>query len=225
MVTQQKNALRGIFRAMSFDQLQSSDSLPFWRDGEQSKNYYSLPLRTKPWRCGFLAFSWKRLAEQNGLLVDIPEDELYETSGIWCARSPESHIACFSQAIDFLVPVGTAILAAEDGEIIELIESNEEWGDGPQFRDTLNFITICHSQHPHFVGCQGEHTQYCHVLKGSVAKCGLSLGSRVKKGHKIAVVGLNGWTDRPHLHFILFRYDAENSQNQFGFKSLKPKFS
>lgn len=215
----------GEFRGMDISLLRQEDSKPFWHDGETTQGLHHMPLRNRPWKNRFISLNWKKLAEQKGLLKDIPVEQLYELNGFWCAISPETHIACYSQAIDFLVPVGTDILASSSGEIIELVENNTEWGDGPQFRDKLNFITICNSQSGHHSSCIAEHSQYCHVQAGSASKRGLGVGSKVKVGQTIGTVGLNGWTDRPHLHFVVIKFDQYDSRNIFGFKSLKPRFT
>lgn len=224
MLTEVKSFEGGEFRGMNFEVLKQSDSNSFWYDGEVSKSEYHLPLRSHPLKNRFLSLSWKSLAKRNNLLKDIPADQFYELNGFWCAKSPESHIACYSQAIDFLVPVGSDILAVANGEIIELEDRNTEWGDGPEFRETLNFMTICHSSAGHRSYCMSDHSQYCHIQAGSASRLGLSVGSTVREAQKIGIVGLNGWTDRPHLHFCLFRFDRANDENPFGFKSLKPKF-
>ena len=86
-------------------------------------------------------------------------------------------------------------------------------GDDPEFRDQLNYLTIRHEN--------GEFSQYCHLAKGSVSAMGLRKGSIVQQGQQIATVGKTGWTDRDHLHFVVFRADS----NKFGFKSLKVRFT
>ncbi|MDD3774177.1 MAG: M23 family metallopeptidase [Patescibacteria group bacterium] len=61
------------------------------------------------------------------------------------------------------------------------------------------------------------------LAKNSVSRNGLKIGDKVKKGQVIARTGKTGWTDRDHLHFIVFRLDNQIGNNH-GFKSLKPKF-
>jgi murein DD-endopeptidase MepM/ murein hydrolase activator NlpD len=50
------------------------------------------------------------------------------------------------------------------------------------------------------------------------------IGSIVKTGQPIGFVGKTGWTDRDHLHFIVFRLEKDNPENSFGFRSLEIKF-
>ena len=95
------------------------------------------------------------------------------------------------------MPDGTEILAAEDGKIIEAIDNFNTWGPSEKFIDQLNYLTI---QHPN-----GEYSQYCHLAKNSFQNTGLRVGLNVKKGEVIGIVGKTGWTDRDHLHFIVFK--------------------
>ena len=66
----------------------------------------------------------------------------------------------------------------------------------------------------------GEFSQYCHLAKEAAARLGISPGTPVRKGQEIATVGKTGWTERDHLHVVVFRPD----NNPFGFKSHKIKF-
>jgi murein DD-endopeptidase MepM/ murein hydrolase activator NlpD len=77
----------------------------------------------------------------------------------------------------------------------------------------MNLITIKHEN--------GEQTQYIHLAKDSLVE-GLDRGSKVKKGQQIAVTGMTGWTDRPHLHFLTFK--LMEHPYPYHFKSLKPRF-
>ncbi len=211
---------------MSMDEIRKLADHPTWHDGEQSKLVFGYPVPTTPWQAGrWTLRGWKTMAERHiadkklapYTLVDgVPEDELYERDGFWCAMSPQSHMGPFLNAIDFLIPDGTPVLAAQEGEIVELVEHNTKWGDGDQYRDTLNFMTLVHSS--------GELTQYCHLARNSIRDLGLRVGSGVKQGQRIATVGKTGWTDRDHLHFLAFRDDKKNPDNPFGFKSLVPRF-
>lgn len=190
---------------MNMEALRKSANDPLW-DEEAARGAYSLPLT----RDNEVAHRGREFA------TGISQNELYETDVFLCARSPQTHIGPFRWAIDFLVPDGTPVLATRDGKIVEVKESSDTWGDGEEFRDALNLITIEHAD--------GEYSQCCHLAKNSVAARGLRTGSLVRKGDQIGLVGKSGWTDRDHLHFIVFR-SAHRPQNPFGFKSLKVWFS
>lgn len=197
---------------MNLEAMRRHADNPVWHDEEESRFVYRYPLPLVPPE----GSTWLQIAERANLTRDIPSGERYELGPFPCAKSPQSHIGPFLHAVDFLVPDGTLVLAAQDGDVVELIEHNTRWGASQEFRDKLNFITIAHAS--------GEFSQYCHFAKDSVAAHSIRIGSRVKVGQPIAIVGKTGWTDRDHLHFVIFRSDRGNPANPFGFKSLRPRF-
>ena len=192
---------------MSLDELRDSASDLCW-DDEESKGTYFFPTSRK-WHL----FSLSQRKIDAKLKSGIPDEELYQLGPFWCAKSPQSHTGPFRWAIDFLVEDGSPVFASRSGKIIEVVESNSRWGDNENLRYYLNYVTIQHED--------GEISQYCHLGKDSVTKAGLSLGAHVSAGDRIGLVGKTGWTDRDHLHFLVFRDD----ENRFGFKSLKPRWS
>lgn len=137
--------------------------------------------------------------------------------------SPDSHIGPFKHALDFLVPLGTRIYAVADGIIIEIQEHCNIGGDGQEFRDYLNYVTIQHDN--------GEFSQYCHLARGSVSKRAWKIRDYIRTGDEIGDTGISGWMDKPHLHFILFRNDTNPANplhrridGGWVFKSLKLRF-
>ena len=177
---------------------------PIWNQGKSDGIYgYPLPLDQDFMEAGLK------------LGRGIPENQIHTLGRFCCAKSPQSHIGPFKWAIDFLVPDGTKILAAETGKIVQVVDTNTKWGDSEKFRDQLNFITIRHAN--------GEFSQYCHVALGSFHDIGLKVGDIIKKGKVIGKVGKNGWTDRDHLHFIIFK-TGKIEGNPYNFYSLQPRF-
>ncbi len=84
-------------------------------------------------------------------------------------------------AVDFGVPVGTAVNAFKDGTVIVAKNSGYNGGYG-------SYIVVNHEG-----SCQ---TQYSHLSKVSV-----SVGDKVTKGETIALSGNTGRSTGPHLHF------------------------
>lgn len=187
---------------MNMDEVQQHADDSMW-DNERSKliHAYPVPLKQKVANTGLK------------LLEGIPEDQIGRAGIFYTAASPQTHIGPFKNAVDFLVADGTPVLASADGWIVEIQQHSETWGDGPEFRDFLNYVTINHGD---------EYSQYCHLTKNSVSKCKLRVGDNVKAGQQIGTVGKTGWTDRDHLHFMVFR--ADGGKNRFGTKSLIPRF-
>ncbi len=196
---------RGQFRSLEMDDIKRWATSPLW-DEEPTRNRYIFPLAIDPNR-----------AKKEGwrLAVGNPPDETYELQCFVCAKSPQSHIGPYRWAIDFLVPDGTPVCAAQAGRIVEVQEHSTKWGPTSEYRDMLNYVTLEH--------VNGEYSQYCHLAPQSVKRRGLKLGNSVKQGQQIATVGKTGWTDRDHLHFIVFR-GAQN-ESPFVIKSLKVVFA
>lgn len=185
------------------DELQSLADDPMWDQGDTA-GIYGFPLPIK------IDFS-----KATELAIGIPENELYRVGPFLAAKSPASHIGPFKWAVDFLVPDGTEVLAAEEGEVIEVVDSFSEWGPTEEFRGKLNYLTIRHHN--------DEHSQYCHLAPNSFRDTGLRVGDNVKKGQVMARVGKTGWIDRDHLHFIVFRL-GKLPKSPYGFYSLRAQF-
>ncbi len=180
-------------------------------DKEPTKHWYFYPVSIG---------RREALAAGTRLAVGNPPHETYRFGPYVCASSPQSHTGPWRNAIDFLVPDGTPVVAARDGVIIEVQELSDEWGPTQEFANTLNYVTIDHSN--------GEYSQYCHLAQWSVADFRLTVGSRVKRGQRIGTVGKTGWTDRDHLHFIVFRNIELDKPSplfpKLAFKSLRVRF-
>lgn len=122
-----------------------------------------------------------------------------------------AHINHAKHAIDFPVPVGTKILAAKSGVIIDIKVNSKKGGFKPKYADLkyLNYLTIKHFN--------GEFSQYAHLkYKGSLVK----LGEKVKEKQIIALSGNTGYTSEPHLHFHVLKLN----KTKIGWETLKIKF-
>lgn len=211
----EKNNNRGEFRSLTASDLELVADDPLWHDGEMSRLDYGIPLRRFPFLDGYMSINWSRLAVARRLLDGQPESELVKLFGFWTATSPHTHRGPYLNAVDFLVPDGSTVLASQDGVVIEVVQHNSRWGDGVEFADLANFVTIQHAR--------GEYSQYIHLAKMSVSNAGVGVGDHVLMGQPIAKVGKTGWTDRDHLHWIVFRGDSSLG-NSAGFKSLIPRW-
>lgn len=196
----------------------------------ESKNTYGYPL---PKLDDALALG-SELAKRP---PEVKQERLREVGGFLVEDSPESHQLASSKAIDFLIPDGTTVLAAADGTIIEVIEDNDKWGPTKENANFQNRITILHENN--------EYSQYVHLAKGSftemIQEHGYDEQPRfdrfgnktrrfdIKAGDPIARVGKTGWTDRDHLHFMVFRMLTPDEQlrrkdQSINWISLKPRF-
>lgn len=98
-------------------------------------------------------------------------------------------------AVDIAMPVGTDILAAREGVVVEVTADNYRGGldlarDGP----AANIIRILHDD--------GTFSLYAHLNWNSIR---VKPGDRVQAGQYIADSGNTGFSSGPHLHFAVLR--------------------
>lgn len=136
-------------------------------------------------------------------------ERCYRIGPFYCDTSPNTHTGLFAHAIDFLVPDGSKVLATAPGQVIEIIEHNTEYGEGPAFSDKLNYVTIEHENQ--------LYSQYAHLKAGSVSMQGLRVGSHVVRGQVIGLVGKTGWVEGgeygDHLHFMIFKDSPDGASS------------
>jgi murein DD-endopeptidase MepM/ murein hydrolase activator NlpD len=156
----------------------------------KSKNNYRLPVRLKD--------------------IIPPKEKLPSHSG--------QNLKNLDYAIDFLVPVGTPIYAAHDGEVVWIKDDSKVGGrNKKKYWNFGNRIVIKHKN--------GEYTAYEHLKhKGALVK----VGRKVRKGQIICYSGNTGWsTIGPHLHFEVFnnpsKDESEGVTLMVSFKELKKK--
>ena len=104
-----------------------------------------------------------------------------------------AHVGDLIHAIDYDAPEGTPIFAALGGVVIDVKDDSEVGGIERSFEDLGNYIEILHEN--------GEVSEYEHLRYRS--SC-VRIGDRVVAGQKIAEVGNTGWSECPHLHFMVY---------------------
>lgn len=110
-------------------------------------------------------------------------------------------------ALDFTMPLGTKILAAREGSVVGVVQSNTESCLREECKKYNNYVTVMHSD--------GSFASYLHIkYNGSAVK----IGDAVKKGDVIAYSGDVGYSNGPHLHFVTFQANVE------GRKTLETRF-
>jgi hypothetical protein len=126
------------------------------------------------------------------LAPPFPAGESYPVSqgfqGTNTHDSPDSEFA-----LDIVMPVGTSILAARDGVVMDVEEDFNQGGENQEkFGDKANHVRILHED--------GTMTVYAHLDLASVT---VRRGGRVTAGQRIARSGNTGFSSGPHLHFAL----------------------
>jgi len=105
-----------------------------------------------------------------------------------------SHRGASRYAVDFAMPVGTAVHAARPGVVVQTVAHNDKGGASRRYAAYANFIVILHTD-----GTTGE---YHHLQKNGV---NVSVGEAVKAGDLIGYSGNTGFSSLPHLHFAVYR--------------------
>lgn len=138
-------------------------------------------------------------------------------------RDSPSHVGAYTYAVDIITPDprvnALVVYSPVSGTVTQIIQDHEEFGNGPQFNDKLNFLTILLEDGVTFV-------QLCHIGKDSaVNDTGepLKVGDEVKENTPIAKTGANGWmTDPRHIHIMAGRLD---NTKPHGFYSIPIHFT
>lgn len=146
------------------------------------------------------------------LPIDIPVKDLI------IDESPESHKpwAEFgfddTYAIDFVVPLGTPVYAITSGKIIKLAMDSNCGGDDFKYAGRDNKIYIYNEESSLIFA-------YRHLAQLNTEETIKHFGTgRVEKGQLLGKVALTGWTDAPHLHFVVYE------ENNGFYTSLKIEF-
>jgi murein DD-endopeptidase MepM/ murein hydrolase activator NlpD len=105
-----------------------------------------------------------------------------------------SHTGDDEYAVDFDMPVGTALYAAREGVVVGTRADMKLGGAEEQYRNKANFILIRHAD--------GTFGTYDHLKEGGVA---VKVGTQVGRGQLIGYSGSTGFSSGPHLHFGIYR--------------------
>lgn len=96
-------------------------------------------------------------------------------------------------AVDIVMPEGTPVLAAREGVVMDIEDDFHEPGrQEERFLPRANFVRILHDD--------GSMAQYAHLQPNSAR---VRPGQRVNAGHWIANSGNTGFSNGPHLHFVI----------------------
>lgn len=120
------------------------------------------------------------------LPIDISKTTLISKVGI-------AHVGDLINSIDYDAPEGTPVYSALNGVIISVKDDSNIGGSRQEFEDDGNYIEILHDN--------DEVSEYEHIrFQSSKVK----IGDIVKVGQQIAEVGNTGWSECPHLHFMVY---------------------
>ena len=119
-----------------------------------------------------------------------------------------AHVGDLINSIDYDAPEGTLVLASLGGVVIFVKDDSGVGGEDQKFENDGNYIEILHENN--------EVSEYEHLLFQSAK---VKVGDMVKIGQPIAEVGNTGWSECPHLHFMLYSKGAEYKTLEIQFNS------
>jgi hypothetical protein len=107
-----------------------------------------------------------------------------------------SHDGWQEYAYDFVMPVGTPVCAAREGQVVSVVDEH----DGNGLMSPGNFIDILHRD--------GTIAEYVHIRQGGSR---VAVGDRVEQGDLIAESGNVGYSLQAHLHFHVVKMSWSGS--------------
>lgn len=105
-----------------------------------------------------------------------------------------SHRGASKYAVDFAMPIGTAVHAAREGTVVQVVSNHSKGGSDRRFAKYANYIVILHAD-----GTTGE---YYHLMKDGAV---VEVDQAAKAGDLIGYSGNTGFSSLPHLHFAVYR--------------------
>ena len=113
-------------------------------------------------------------------------------------------------AVDIVMPIGTPILAARGGMVMEAVDRFRGGGKQKRYLTRANTVRILHDD--------GTMAVYAHLQPSSIR---VRRGAEVKRGQWIANSGNTGYSSGPHLHFVV-QLNAGMSLESLPFRFVAP---
>lgn len=95
-------------------------------------------------------------------------------------------------AVDIPVPIGTPVLAARAGTVIDTRLGSNQGGMEPTYAGEANYVRVLHDD--------GTQALYWHLKQNGVQ---VRPGARVAEGQMLGLSGNTGYSSAPHLHFAV----------------------
>ncbi len=125
-------------------------------------------------------------------------------------KESPTHKGQFKNSIDYRLPEGTPVYAAETGKVIFVKSDSNIGGPKKEFWNEGNAVVIKHKNN--------EFSRYEHLKHKGVT---VKEGQIVKKGAIIGYSGNTGYSTAPHLHFQVFKFTKKNPNPDKDFECLE----
>ncbi len=140
-----------------------------------------------------------KLVDDSSYVYSLP----YESGKRY--RMIQGYFSSFSHreraALDFKMKRGTKICAARGGVVVRVKEDGDRGGWNRKYRRYGNNIIIEHED--------GTRAGYWHLQKDGAL---VAVGDTVQQGQVIGLSGKTGYAALPHLHFMVWKSDANGWQ-------------
>ena len=114
-------------------------------------------------------------------------------------------------AVDIVMPVGTPILAARSGRVMDMEDDFHGAAQKDRYLARSNHVRILHDD--------GTMAVYAHLQANSLK---VREGAQVSRGQWIANSGNTGYSNGPHLHFVI-QLNAGMSLESMPFRFVTPQ--
>lgn len=114
-------------------------------------------------------------------------------------------------AVDIVMPVGTPILAARSGRVMDMEDDFHGAAQKERYLTRSNHVRILHDD--------GTMAVYAHLQANSLK---VREGAQVSRGQWIANSGNTGYSNGPHLHFVI-QLNAGMSLESMPFRFVTPR--
>lgn len=113
-------------------------------------------------------------------------------------------------AVDIVMPIGTPVLAARAGKVMDMEDDFHGAAQKERFLTRSNQIRILHDD--------GTMAVYAHLQPNSLR---VRQGAKIARGQWIANSGNTGYSNGPHLHFVI-QLNAGMSLESLPFRFVTP---
>lgn len=144
---------------------------------------------------------------KKSITVDLPFDEKKTEALVGQGfNGPFSHRKTpgidLSYSVDFVVPVGTEVLAVQDGIVRSIERSTDCYRGLNHSSGRRNFATSIEIFHPQYEnGNVRVYSMLQHLNPNSIR---VTAGQKITRGQILACTGLTGWVGPiPHLHISM----------------------